>query len=91
MNDNNGIMPHQVILEERSRMRIMGVTDVENFDELCVELTTSAGLMTIKGEELHVESLNLENGEMTLTGEIVSLEYEENREKGGSLFSRLFG
>lgn len=90
MNDNNGRMPHQLILEERKRMRILGVTDVENFDEICVELATSAGLMTVKGEEMHVDSLNLENGEMTLTGQIHSIEYEENRERG-SLFSRLFG
>ncbi len=90
MNENSGRIPHQVILEERKRIRILGVTDVENFDETCVELTTSAGLMSIKGEEMHVESLNLENGEMAMTGEIDSIEYEESRERG-SLLSRLFG
>jgi sporulation protein YabP len=90
MLENKELMPHQMILEDRKRMRISGVVDVENFDEMCVELTTSAGLMTIKGEEMHVESLNLENGEMTLTGEVQSVEYEESRERG-SLLSRLFG
>ena len=90
MLENRELMPHQMMLEDRKRMRISGVVDVENFDEMCVELTTSAGLMTIKGEEMHVESLNLENGEMTLTGEVQSIEYEGSRERG-SLLSRLFG
>ncbi len=45
--------------------------------------------MTVKGELLHVEALDLECGSMQITGKVTALLYTRHRE-GGGLFGRLF-
>ena len=47
------------------------------------------GTLTVRGENLHVEKLTLDQGELTLTGEIQALEYDDMAAQGG-FFSRLF-
>ena len=43
----------------------------------------------MKGRGLHINRLNIETGELTLTGEVSSLSYSEARQ-GGGMLSRLF-
>ena len=79
-----------IILEGRERLSITGVTDVVSFDEGEVVTETVLGLLLTTGEELHVERLSLDLGELVLTGRIVSLEYVGDRQQKGSLWSKLF-
>ncbi len=84
---------HSVCLEERKHGRITGVFDVRSFDEKLIVLRTDSGVVTIKGENLHVEQLDLEQGQVELTGKIDSLVYTEEKtlgQKGESLLARLF-
>ena len=83
--------PHTVILEERSRLRLTGVQDVRSFDEQAVLLETGEGLLMIRGEGLHVERLTLEQEELTVTGRVQLLEYEDEAIERGGFFARLFG
>ncbi|NCB29564.1 MAG: sporulation protein YabP [Clostridia bacterium] len=84
-------LPNNLILESRARLSVTGVVDVENFDETVVSMETSEGMLTVRGSGLHVEKLNLENGELALAGEIASLEYEERTNARGGLLAKLFG
>ncbi len=64
-----------------------------SFDEKLIVLASGSGVITIKGENLHVEQLNLEHGQVELTGKIDSLVYTEEKtlgQKSESLLSRLF-
>lgn len=79
-----------IILEGRERLSITGVTDVISFDEGEVLAETVLGLLMTSGEELHVERLSLEVGELVLTGKIDGLEYVGDRQQKGSFWSRLF-
>lgn len=84
---------HKIMLNNRSAGNITGVKDVLSFDIKEVLLETEQGLLTIRGEDLHVSSLNLEKGEVDLDGIVDSFTYSdaENYHKPGqSLFSRLF-
>lgn len=81
--------PQNIIIENRSRMSVSGVSDVENFDENTVQLYTNRGLITVKGTGLHIERLNLETGELAVEGSIDGLEYSEAVVNGG-FWSRLF-
>lgn len=81
---------HKLNLEGRNKLSITGVTDAESFDETVAVLETARGTLIIRGRELHVEQLNLEAGEVRLTGEVDSLSYEENRQTQGSFLQRLF-
>lgn len=82
-------LPHSVILENRKSLTATGVSNVDSFDEQTIVAYTDLGELTIKGKGLNISRLNIETGELDVTGEISSLTYSENQSSGG-LFSRLF-
>lgn len=83
--------PHSLTLEERSRAVISGVEAVDSFNEEMIVLLTSAGAMTLIGENLHVSRLNLEEGQLLIEGSVIALEYDERARKArGSALTRLF-
>lgn len=81
-------VPHQLILQDRNRLELSGVTDVENFDETTVNCLTALGRLTVCGSDLHVQRLDLEGNGLSVEGRIDSLLYTDVR-KGG-LWGRLF-
>ena len=81
-------VPHQLILQDRKRLELSGVTDVESFDEATVNCRTSLGRLTVCGSHLHVQRLDLDGTALSIEGSIDSLTYTDVR-KGG-LFGRLF-
>lgn len=68
---------HNAILEDRQKLMLTGVTDVDRFDEKLVVLFTQLGELVIKGSDLHVNEMSLESGELTVQGDICSLTYGE--------------
>ena len=86
-----GDLPHNLILEDRAKLSVSGVTDVENFDENTISMVTTEGVLVVRGSELNVEKLNLENGELLIRGQVDSLEYEDRSAARAGLFGRLFG
>ena len=82
--------PHHVVIEERKSLTVSGVEDVERFDENSIILSTSKGAMVVSGENLHIEKLSLDGGDLKVEGDIDSVSYEEDTgpAKGG-FFSRL--
>lgn len=81
---------HTLSLENRSKLSITGVEDVAGFDESVVVLKTTAGVLTVKGQQLHVEQIDLDNGRVELRGSVQDLGYDESV-KSDSLWTRLFG
>lgn len=66
---------HSIIAENRNKLSISGVTDVDSFDENTVLLYTTMGELTIKGSSLHVSDLSVESGEMNIEGNIDAIIY----------------
>ena len=83
-----GSLPHSVVLENRKAFTATGVSDVDSFDQTMVAYT-DLGERVVRGHGLHINRLNMETGELTLTGEVDSLTYTEGRRENGFL-SRLF-
>ena len=54
---------HGLTLKERKYGKLTGVQDIHSFNENEILLQTEAGKVQIKGEQLHVKSLDLEKGE----------------------------
>lgn len=82
--------PHNIIMESRKVMSVSGVEDVDSFDEQTIVLFTEYGALTITGENLHMNRVNVDTGEMQLEGEIVSLSYADSvGKKSGGFFSKL--
>lgn len=84
-----GSKPHNVIIEDRARISVSGVEDVDSFDEKQIILRTNKGSLILRGADLHIDKLSLDTGELLVTGLITDLGYEETA-PGGSLWSRLF-
>jgi sporulation protein YabP len=82
---------HNLILEDRMAMNLSGVTDVDCFDERMIRLYTQLGELTIKGRNLHMDTVSVETGDMRVTGDIWSLQYGDRDRKGPlSALGKLF-
>lgn len=87
----NVVKPHSVMWRDRKQGSVTGVTDVLSFDESCVVLETELGTLTIKGKNMHVGRLTLEQGEVEMDGEIDSIVYSgHSPARKGSLIKRMF-
>ena len=67
--------------------------DVLSFDVVEILLETELGMLLIKGQDLHVNRLSLEKGEVDIEGRIDSLTYSDVKTSGKqaeSLLGRLF-
>ena len=87
-NGNHSPQPHQLIMQERKRLELAGVIDVDGFDEQTISVSTSQGVLTIRGQNLHVRQLSLESGNVSIEGNVDSLAYREASKAG--FFGRLF-
>lgn len=84
------LLPHNLILEDRKKLCVSGVSDVGGFDEQTVTAVTEMGELTVRGEGLHITKLSLETGELSVEGKIASLSYAEIMPEKGGFFSRVF-
>ena len=85
---------HKVTIDERQRLTVTAVEDMDSFNENEVIFLTGAGMMTVTGEDLHVNRLNLDDGTIVIEGTIESLDYADHEElrmtgKRG-IFGRVF-
>jgi len=83
--------PHNVIIQNRAKISVSGVEDVENFDETEIVLYTAHGKLSIHGTDLRVERLSVNDGDLSVEGVLDSLEYSRSVKQGGGFFAKLFG
>ena len=83
---------HQLVLAERERLTLDGVVHVESFDDREIVLETELGGLVVQGEELHIKELNLEKGNLLVSGYIASVEYlgDSLAKRSKGLLARLF-
>lgn len=85
---------HTVLLDAREKISIMGVLDVISFDEEEILCETEKGMLILKGYNLRVKKINLDNGELSVESDkIISITYEDNVGviKGkSSIFNKIF-
>ena len=81
---------HCLSMESREKLSVSGVDDVSGFDENLIVLTTGQGDLTICGQGLHIDRIDLDAGQLEVRGHIQELSYDEPA-RSGSLWSRLFG
>lgn len=84
---------HRITLNHRQSCMVSGVKDVLSFDLHEVLLETEDGMLMLRGEDLHVNRLTLEKGEVDVDGRIDSLTYSDgggNSSGKESFFSRMF-
>ena len=81
--------PHRLTMDDRRNLWMTGVAEVVSFDEEEVSIRTVQGLLSVRGSALKVDKLEKTTGELTISGQVTSLEYEEPDGRSG-FWSRLF-
>ena len=82
-------MNHTVYIENRKSIVFTGITDVTGFDEQTVTLKSELGGIIIKGSDLQISRLSLDTGDVTVDGNINSLQYTSSANSKG-MFSKIF-
>jgi len=72
---------HVVNIDNRERISVTEVADIESFNEEIIFLTLKNGGLVIRGEDLHIQKLDLEEGRVLILGAIGSAVYTEKRDK----------
>lgn len=91
MDDKKNMNPHNLIMENRGKLTLTGVLDIHSFDDELVLVETQMGILTVKGNDLKMNKLNLDNNELMVEGNISALVYSESEiGKKGGMFGKIF-
>jgi len=88
MEEKKGIMT----LENRKKISLNGVLEVVSFNDEQIVLKTNLGGLTVKGSELKMNKLDVQNGDIIIIGSIDAFYYnnEQPKRPKDSLIARLF-
>jgi len=62
-------------LEDRKKLVLTGILEVISFDDEKISLNTKLGNLSIKGEGLKMNKLDVQDGEVIIVGTVVSMIY----------------
>ena len=79
----------QTIIDDRASLMMNGVINVESFNDDYLILNTSLGELAVEGENLKIESLTKEKGDIYITGKINGVFYKEKTSNKG-FFGKMF-
>ena len=79
-------------LESRKKLQLNGVIEVISFNEEKILLNTNQGMLTIKGEGLKMNKLDVQSGDVVIVGVIDYFMYTGSGAKPDkeSILSKLF-
>ncbi|CAB3389261.1 sporulation protein YabP [Kyrpidia spormannii] len=69
---------HHVNMANRQYVEVTGVLQVESFDSEQFVLQTPYGFLAIRGENLHIKTLNLEDGIVIIEGVVFEMGYDDD-------------
>lgn len=78
-----------IVIENRSKLSVTGVNEVDGFDSECVVFHTVLGQLTVRGKSLKLTGLENGTGVLTVEGSIHGVVYTNDRQKSG-IFGKLF-
>lgn len=82
---------HKVIIENREKIMISGVVDVESFDEREIFVYTTEGQIILSGEDFKINRLNVDTGDVEVEGYINEFKYTgADKSQGGGIWSKIF-
>jgi len=80
---------HTVYIDNRESLVVTDVSDVASFSEDTVLFTLSQGGLMVRGENLHMQQLDLETGKAVLSGSVQSAVYTQKKNREKNLLARL--
>jgi sporulation protein YabP len=82
----------EIKMLNRKLLEVSGVMNVESFDSEEFLLETECGFLMIRGQNLHIKNLSLEQGLVAIEGLVNELAYVDTNSQGKSkgLWGKLF-
>ncbi|MNP36707.1 Spore protein YabP [compost metagenome] len=88
---NKLISNQNIIMENREKISVTGVIDIHSFDDELVLAQTELGILTIKGDDLRMNRLNLDNNELIVEGQIIAVAYSDSSQaKKSGFMNKIF-
>ena len=72
-------MEHEITLLNKASLTVTGVTSVDGFDETSIFINLEQEGLNIFGENLHMESLDLDEGRLVASGTIGTIQYTKKK------------
>ena len=60
--------PTTFFWRDGEQLTVSGVEEVESFDENTIVMLTVKGTLVVRGEDLHIEKLSLDGGDLKVEG-----------------------
>lgn len=89
MDTKTPVWRHQVTMVDREEIHVEGVVSLGSYDEKEICMETGVGSMHVTGEGLNVKQLNLQEGKISVEGNIKGVVYEEPHTQRRGLLNRL--
>lgn len=80
-------------MENRKKLNISAIEHITSFDAEVIELISALGNITIKGHELDIKKLNLEDGHICIVGVVDSIVYSDKTDitqKSKGILGKIF-
>ena len=77
-------------IENRKKCKLEGVKKLDSFDDKQFLFVTVDGYLHVKGKNMSLGNMNLEEGKLTILGDIDSLSYVNKGKEKENIFKKLF-
>lgn len=82
---------HEMTLSNRKDLKLSGVKEIDSFDHAEFLIETIMGYLIIRGHDLQLKNLDVNEGSLHITGTIDEILYlNDSVEKAKGFFSKLF-
>lgn len=90
--ENASVLSNQnIVLKDRKKLEISGIKKIESLNSEEFLIDTKLGLLFIKGQDLEMQMLDIDKGNIWISGLITVIEYVETSGKKRKLvFSKKF-
>ncbi len=89
----SSVSQHTMNIDNRQKANITGIKKVISVDTDLIVVITDAGKISIKGQDLHANHLDVDSGKMEFTGIINNINYTDYKtsgQKAAGFVGRLF-
>lgn len=76
-----------IVLKDRKRLEISGIKKIESLNNEEFLIDTKLGMLFVKGKELEMQQLDVDNGNLWISGTINLIQYIEATKKKRQVFS----
>ncbi|WP_294351560.1 sporulation protein YabP [uncultured Clostridium sp.] len=86
------IKKSNISLENRKKLILTGVIEVIEFSDKEITLKTNLGNLNVKGENLKIDKLDVQNGDVIIRGVVSSMIYTNKtiKKKRPNIIKRIF-